>query len=64
MNKHLNVTIFVRALISDITQRVSQDNNVQKIKVGDIVILHDDTPRVNLKLAVIQQVIKGKDGVI
>ena len=40
------------------------ENNVQKVKVGDIVLVHDDTPRVNWKLAVIQQVIKGKDGLI
>ena len=36
----------------------------QKVNVGDIVLVHDDTPRVNWKLAVIQQVIKGKDGLI
>ena len=39
-------------------------NNVQKIKVGDIVLVHDDIPKVNWKLAVIQQVIKGEDGLI
>ena len=39
-------------------------NNVQKVKVGDVVLVHDDTPKVNWKLAVIQQVIKGKDGLI
>jgi len=33
--------------------------------VGDIVLVHDDdTPRVNWKLAVIQQVIRGMDGLI
>ena len=39
-------------------------NNVQKVKVGDVVLVHDDTLKVNWKLAVIQQVIKGKDGLI
>ena len=33
-------------------------NNVQ-VKMGDIVLVHDDMPNVNWKLAVIQQVIKG-----
>ena len=39
-------------------------NNVQKMRPGDIVLVHVDIPKVNWKLAVIQQVIKGKDGLI
>ena len=39
-------------------------NSVQKIKVGDNVLVHDDIPKVNWKLALIQQVIKGEDGLI
>ena len=42
----------------------TKGNNVQKIKVVDIVLMHDDIPKVNWKLAVIQQVIKWEDGVI
>ena len=42
----------------------TKGNNVQKIKVGNIVLMHDDIPKVNWKLAVIQQVIEGEDGVI
>ena len=35
----------------------------QEVKVGDIVIIHDDTPRINWKLAVIEKLITGLDGV-
>ena len=38
--------------------------NTQAVKVGDIVLIHDDTPRVQWKLAVIEQVNKGADGLI
>lgn len=37
-------------------------NNQQKIKVGDIVLVHDDTNRINWKLAVIEGLITGNDG--
>ena len=32
--------------------------------MGDVVLVHDDILKVNWKIAVIQQVIKGKDGLI
>ena len=32
------------------------------IKVGDIVIIHEDTPRVGWKLAVVEKLITGSDG--
>ncbi|XP_065901997.1 uncharacterized protein [Dysidea avara] len=38
--------------------------NTQAVKAGDIVLIHDDTPRVQWKLAVIEQVNKGADGLI
>ena len=37
-------------------------NNQQKIKVGDIVLVHDDAPRMNWKLAVIEGLITSSDG--
>jgi len=38
--------------------------NDQVVKVGDIVLVHDDIPRVRWKLAVIKEVVKGGDGLI
>lgn len=37
-------------------------NNNQTIKVGDIVLIHDDTPRINWRLAMIEELITGTDG--
>lgn len=37
---------------------------MQEVKVGDVVLVHDDVPRVNWKLAVIEAVNKGADGLI
>ena len=39
-------------------------NNIQQVKVGGVVLVHDDTPRVNWKYAVIESVIRGNDGII
>ena len=39
-------------------------NNLQQVKVGDVVLIHGEGPRINWKLAVIHQVVKGKDGLI
>ena len=39
-------------------------NNDQRVKTGDIVLVHDDSKRVNWKLAVIESVNKGKDNMI
>ena len=39
-------------------------NNVQQVKVGDMVLVHDNTARVNWKLAVIESLNKGGDGMI
>ena len=38
--------------------------NEQTIKVGDVVLVHDDTPRVSWKMAVIEELIKGNDGLV
>ena len=37
-------------------------NNDQRVKVGDVVLVHDDTKRINWKLAVIESLNKGADG--
>ena len=39
-------------------------NNVQQVKIGDVVLVHDDTARVNWRLVVIESVNKGEDGLI
>ena len=36
--------------------------NEQCIKVGDVVLVHDDIPRAKWKMAVVEQLIQGKDG--
>jgi len=38
--------------------------NTQTVKVGDNVLSHDDTPRVQRKLAVVEEVNKRTDGLI
>ena len=50
--------------IFDIPSRAPQDNwkNEQCIKFGDVVLVHDDIPRVRWKMAVVEQLIQGKDG--
>jgi len=39
-------------------------SNMQKVKVGDVVLIHDDVPRIQWKLAMIDGVNKGEDGLI
>ena len=36
----------------------------QTIKVGDVVLIHDDSPRASWKMAVIENLIKGNDGYV
>ena len=38
--------------------------NGQQIKTGDVVLVHDDTPRVNWRLAVIEELVRGNDGLV
>ena len=38
--------------------------NSQTIKTGDIVLVHDDSPRITWKLAVIEELMKGKHGLV
>ena len=39
-------------------------NNAQQIKIGDVVLVHDDTARVNWRLAVVESLNKGEDGLV
>ena len=34
------------------------------IKKGDVVVVHDDTPRLQWKLAVVDDLVKGNDGLV
>ncbi|XP_060559754.1 uncharacterized protein LOC132719841 [Ruditapes philippinarum] len=38
--------------------------NDQTISVGDVVLVHDDVPRLLWKLAVVEELVPGKDGLI
>lgn len=39
-------------------------NNKQQIQVGDIVLVHDETPRQTWKMAVVKELIRGNDGLV
>ena len=39
-------------------------HNKQLIKKGDVVFIHDDKPRLNWKLAVIEELLMGNDGLV
>ena len=39
-------------------------NNTQQVRIGDVVLVHDDAPRINWQLAVIKDVVRGSDGLI
>jgi hypothetical protein len=43
--------------------KVSGKNEIE-IKVGDVVQVHDDTKRVNWRLAIVEHLTKGKDGLV
>jgi len=36
----------------------------QQVKIGDVVLVHDECPRMNWKLAVIEDLTKGNDGMV
>ena len=38
--------------------------NQQKVKVGDVVLIQDDAPCINWKLAVIEELIVGNNGLV
>lgn len=38
--------------------------NQQRVKIGDVVLVHDDGPRAKWNLAVIEELMKGNDGLV
>ena len=38
--------------------------NTESAKVGDVVLIHDDNPRVNWKLALLTSIKRGRDGLV
>ena len=40
----------------------ASDDNIQQVKRGDIVLVHDDVPRATWRMAVIEELIVGQDG--
>ena len=36
----------------------------QMIKVGDVFLIHNDSPRISWRMAVIENLIKGNDGYV
>ena len=42
----------------------STGHNKQVIKKGDVVVVQDDTPRIRWKLAVVESLIEGNDGLV
>ena len=39
-------------------------NNEQRIKLGDVVQIHNDSPRINWKLGVVTELFRGNDGLV
>ena len=37
---------------------------MQQVHIGDVVLVHDDTPRIKWQMAVIEDVVRGSDGLI
>ena len=46
------------------THTTSGGSNKEVIKVGDIILIHDDCPRLKWRLAVIQELERGNDGFV
>ena len=39
-------------------------NNESSVKVGDVVLVHDEGPQINWKLAVVEELLPGRDGYV
>ena len=39
-------------------------NNDQRIKQGDVVLVYDESPRISWRLAVVEELLKGNDGLV
>ena len=42
----------------------SSGDNRQRVKVGDVVLVHNEGPRINWRLAVIKDLITGGDNLV
>jgi hypothetical protein len=42
----------------------STGNNNQSVKVGDVVLIHNDNPRIQWRMAVVESLITGADGLV
>ncbi|XP_065895991.1 uncharacterized protein [Dysidea avara] len=42
----------------------ASDPNIQTVKPGAVVLVHDDTPRISWRLAVVEDTIAGEDGLV
>ena len=49
--------------VPNLTPRIPQDH-WQQYPASEVVLVHDDTPRINRQLAVIEDVVKGLDRLI
>ena len=69
-NKHLYFSIFNSDgemntwLHSESSTKLRTDKNVQTIKIGDVLLVHDDTPCISWKIAVVEELISGNDGLV
>jgi len=56
----------MEAGILNFSMRIPQDsgNNMQRVKIGDIILIHDDGPCIHWKLAAIEKLSKGGEGVV
>ena len=59
--KLLRVTAFVMRFVRN---RRETGRNLQTISIGDVVQIHDDGPRIGWKLAVVEDVVRGNDGLV
>ena len=44
--------------------RTTGSNNVQRIKEGEVVLIHDDGPRLRWRLGLVDSLITGNDGLV
>lgn len=49
--------------LTELVQRVKENNNHQKIKEGQVVLIETEGKRINWPMGIITKVFTGKDGV-
>jgi len=53
----------IEARVSNLFKRTPGNNN-QEIKVGDVILVHNEGPRIDWKLAVVEELIIGGDDLV